>query len=168
MEIIIWLLIIYFIFGGSFKKKKTPQQRPARPQRRAEAGRTQPEAKPVRPDVKVYTSLGELVRDMAKDVKTVLGEGEPAPQPAAAPRRQRRREAPKPQPQPAEECDYCTGEVVPASVFTAHASAAAPKAVDDAAPTRTVEAACRELGLNPLQQAVVWKEVLDKPVSLRD
>ena len=52
-------------------------------------------------------------------------------------------------------------------MFTEHVSASAPKAVDDAVHTRTVETACRELGLSPMQQAFVWKEILDEPVALR-
>ncbi len=180
-DIIIWLLVMYFIFGGSKKKKtKQPQRRPKQTPRpdlyeipREEPAAKPAEAKPVsakpaRPDVKVYTSLGDLMRDMAQDFRTVLGEQKTQnTRPSAERRPRRRREAAKPQPQPVDECDYCTGEVAPASVFTEHVSASAPKAVDDAVHTRTVETACRELGLSPMQQAFVWKEILDEPVALR-
>lgn len=186
-DIIIWLLVIYFIFGGS-KKKKT--KRPAQPKQAPrpdlyEIPREEPAVKPAevkpaqttpaqttpakpaaRPDVKAYTSLGDLLRDMVQDFRTVLGEEKMQnAQPPAERRPRRRRE--KAKPQPVDGCDYCTGEVAPTSVFTEHASAAAPKAVDAAVQARTVETACRELGLNPMQQAFVWKEILDEPVALR-
>ncbi len=182
-DIIIWLLIMYFIFGGSKKKKakQPPRPKQTKPSVRPdlyEIPREEPAAKPVeveapakpaRPDVKVYTSLGDLVRDMAQDFRTVLGEEKSqSGNPSAERRPRHRREAAvKPQPQLVDECDYCTGEVAPASVFTEHVSAAAPKAMDDAVHTRTVETACRELGLSPMQQAFVWKEILDDPVALR-
>lgn len=182
-DIIIWLLVMYFIFGGS--KKKTAKQ-PPRPKQTKQAPRPDlyeipreeqaakpaeakpAPAQPARPDVKVYTSLGELVRDMAQDFRTVLGEEKAKPAPQKAEQRPRRRKtAAKLQPKLVDECDYCTGEITPASVFTEHISVAAPKAVDDAVHTRTVETACRELGLSPMQQAFVWKEILDDPVALR-
>lgn len=180
-DIIVWLLVMYFIFGGS-KKKKVRRSIPPKQSSR-QMSRKEPEAKPVpaktatektvKPDsqheVKVYTSLGDFVRDMAQDFRTVLGEEKAkSTRPQEAERRlHRRKNAAKPQPKLVDECDYCTGEIEPGSVFTERVSTATPKAVDDAAPVKTVDTVCRELGLNPMQQAFVWKEILDEPVALR-
>ncbi len=64
------------------------------------------------------------------------------------------------------ECGYCTGETVVESTVSTRTAAAKPIVLIDR-PKRDVAAACRELQLNEMQQAVVWSEILDKPLALR-
>ncbi len=66
-----------------------------------------------------------------------------------------------------DECEYCTGEAEIESTITRRSAPAKTIVLDENRNTRDVAAACRELQLNPLQQAVVWAEVLDKPLALR-
>lgn len=84
-------------------------------------------------------------------------------------KRNRRLTAKKARPvvaEPDDECEYCTGELEVEPMLVHHTEAAEP-VVLTARPTRDVETACRELQLNRLQEAVVWSEVLDKPLALR-
>lgn len=64
------------------------------------------------------------------------------------------------------ECGYCTGETAVESTINTRTAAAKPVVLIDR-PKRDVAAACRELQLNEMQQAVVWSEILDKPLALR-
>ena len=148
----------------------------------------QAEPKP-KPTVKVYGSLGELLREMQQEMQTAFGDD--APKKAQIPysqmddedirrrraelkrrREQRRRKAAQPATVAVEndaDCGYCTGDVVVPSVFADTQDIVPAKPLQS--PHNTVDnsgnlaAACQ--GLSPLQQAVVWKEVLDKPLALR-
>ncbi len=157
------------------------------------AGEWQMEQREPQPDTKptvlVYGSLGELLREMQQDMQTVFGD-EPPKKPqipytqmddeeidrrkAELKRRRdlRRRKSAQPELVAVDndaDCGYCTGEVVVPSVFGAKQdlvpSQPLPSPQSTADKGRTVAAACQ--GLSPLQQAVVWKEVLDKPLALR-
>ena len=143
----------------------------------------QAEPKP-KPTVKVYGSLGELLREMQQEMQTALGD-EQTPKPqipysqmddeevsrrkAELKRRreQRRRKAARPATVAVDnhedDCGYCTGDVVVPSVFADKQAKPLPQT--SAAKGCDVAAICRDM--TPLQQAVVWKEILDKPLALR-
>lgn len=150
----------------------------------------QPDTKPT---VLVYGSLGELLREMQQDMQTVFGDE--APKKAQIPYSQmddeeigrrkaelkrrrdlRRRRAAQPaavavenDDNHKEDCGYCTGDVVVPSVFADKQALVPtdplPSPQNIADKGCDMAAVCR--GLSPLQQAVVWKEVLDKPLALR-
>lgn len=194
MDILIWLLIAWLIFGGSGSKKKKPQQ----PQQtNAEQRRMQRQN---RERTIIFGDLGEFIREF-KDLMDVenVPEIEPKTEWETEPKRRvepvseqpvfsemssediarrkrelaekRRRRLNTKQEQPvraaaeADECEYCTGEVAVEQGL--QRTAAAKPVVLAERPIRDVATACRELQLNELQQAVVWAEVLDKPLALR-
>lgn len=147
------------IFGGGSNKSRPKSQRqgsiPAKPAA-AKPASAKPAAKPApaKKSATAMSDLGDFFREF-KELMTPAAEDKPAVQQAA-------------RPLPAAECDYCTGEAEAGSVFTEpHTAPASPLFIKVEHPTRDVATFCRELQLNPLQQAVVWKEVLDKPVALR-
>lgn len=146
----------------------------------------QPDTKPT---VLVYGSLGELLREMQQGMQKAMGDD--APKKAQIPYSQmddeeisrrkaevkrrrdlRRRKTARPATVAVDndaDCGYCTGDVVVPSVFGDEQTIVPSKPLASPQNTadtgRTVAAACQ--GLSPLQQAVVWKEVLDKPLALR-
>lgn len=87
-----------------------------------------------------------------------------------AEKRRRRLSAKQAQPVPVAAepvgCEYCSGELEVERTISTRAEAAKP-VVLATRPVRDVATACRDLQLNELQQAVVWAEVLDKPLALR-
>lgn len=209
-DLIIWLLVMWLIFGGGTKKKKPPQTHfpqdleqnerqiieEIRPEQTEQTEQLEREPGPQvqRPQTKtiVFGDLGTFVRefvDLMTDDDEELAKKQAANPPAeqAAPvfsemshediarrkremvekRNRRLSKAKAVEIKPADECEYCTGEAEVSSTITVHSAPAKPVVISDKRNVRDVAAACGELGLNPLQQAVVWTEVLDKPLALR-
>ncbi len=64
-----------------------------------------------------------------------------------------------------EECGYCTGDIEVTASLPHHAAAPPPQAAD--IPYVDVSALQKQWGLSNLQTALVWQEILDKPLALR-
>jgi hypothetical protein len=136
------------------------------------------EPKPVKPQVKVYGSLGEMLHDM-QSAMTELSETVTGQTKKSRRRRTSGRKAAEPAVAKAqEECDYCTGEEQVECVFDSelhsdiHAGKASKPATplviaDSEAVQVDVAAVQKRLKLSDMQSAIVWKEILDKPVALR-
>lgn len=153
-------------------------------QRKVEANRRKIQGKTV-----IFGDLGDFIREF-KDLMDVDSvpqpkQPEPMPQPVfsemssediARRKRElvekRRRRLSEKQAQPAlvaaeaQECGYCNGRLEVERTLSTCTEAARP-VVLATRPVRDVATACRDLQLNELQQAVVWAEVLDKPLALR-
>lgn len=206
-DLIVWLLMMWVIFGGSFKKKKQskPKQsreleqnaeeiaekiRRAEQERKAAAEQRQLQRQN-RGRTVIFGDLGTFVREFVdlmtddeEEFTRKLAE-QPAeqdqsvlPQMLRKDIERRKRELieksdrrlteTKPQEsRVANECEFCTGEAEVESTIAVHSAPAKPIVISDKPNVRDVATACSELGLNPLQQAVVWSEVLDKPLALR-
>lgn len=164
-------------------------QESQRAQRKVEAGRRQLQRQN-RGRTIIFGDLGEFIREFKDlmDVDSVppQNSSQPENQPEISPapvfsemtkedisrRKQELREKKKrrlsrqnAEPAPADECTYCTGET--AIEQGLERTALAKPVVLPTRKVRDVAEACRELQLNELQQAVVWAEVLDKPLALR-
>lgn len=160
-----------------------------RAQRKVEANRRKIQGKTV-----IFGDLGDFIREF-KDLMDVDSVPEPKAQPKPeqpvveqpvfsemssediarrkrelAEKRRRRLSAKQAQPVPVTagpaECEYCSGQLEVERTISTHTEAAKP-VVLATRPVRDVATACRDLQLNELQQAVVWAEVLDKPLALR-
>ena len=165
-DILIWLIVAFFIFGfdgGKKKAQKRQSQKAELPPRQAE------EVKPRRAkkSVTVFGDLGEFVQEFMELMSDDDGEEKPKPQTELTEKKRYRRLPADVTPRPADECDYCTGEAEVNSVFAEHSAPMKPLVISDKRPSRDVATACRELQLNQVQQAVVWAEILDKPLALR-
>ena len=183
MDFIIWLIVLFFIFGRGDKKKK--QQ--TKPVQTKQAEQQREVKKTV-----IFGDLGDFVREFQElmtesDAEKQQTQPEPAVQPQEEPRRvyaemtadeirqrkqqlnerKRRRKQQLPAAPAAEECDFCTGEAEVASVFVEKSAPVSPIFISENPNRRDLATAFQELNLNPLQQAVVWREVLDKPLALR-
>jgi hypothetical protein len=135
-----------------------------------------------KPQVKVYGSLGEMLHDM-QTAMTELSETvtEQSKKQTKQSRRRRISSRRKVEPaviKPDAECDYCTGEIEPECAFDSeqHADLHAGKASKPATPLVIADseavrvdmaAVQRNLKLSDVQSAVVWREILDKPLALR-
>lgn len=187
-DIIIWLLVAFAIFGGSGSKKGKRRAQPRVPQnrhsQRVELPPAPAETKPAEPEA--FGGIGDFFREFkelmseaqaeveaeekakkARHIYSEMSREDIARRKAELAGKKKRRPLPA-QPAPAaDECDYCTGEAEIGSVFAEHSAPMKPLVINDKRGGRDVATACRELGLNPVQQAVVWAEVLDKPLALR-
>jgi hypothetical protein len=135
-----------------------------------------------KPQVKVYGSLGEMLHDMQAAMtelsETVTEQTKKQTKQSRRRRMSSRRKAEPAVSMPDAACDYCTGEAEAECAFDSEQHAdlhagkaskpATPLVITDSEAVRVDMAAVqRNLKLSDVQQAVVWREILDKPLALR-
>ncbi len=135
-----------------------------------------------KPQVKVYGSLGEMLHDMQAAMtelsETVTEQTKKQTKQSRRRRMSSRRKAEPAVSMPDAACDYCTGEAEAECAFDSEQHAdlhagkaskpATPLVITDSEAVRVDMAAVqRNLKLSDVQNAVVWREILDKPLALR-
>lgn len=108
-----------------------------------------------RPQTRTANPIQQMVNEVLQTADSANVRRATRPQTA---RRSHRNEA-------EQECGYCTGDIVAESVLTHHEAAPPPQTTDT--PYVDVSALQKQWGLSDLQTALVWREILDKPLALR-
>ena len=172
MDFLIWIIILIVInslAGGKKKPKQQPrQQTPQPPSIEYEERRSATQQS-------ATTVLGGLMHELVRNVQEAVGEEQSQPRtPAGSRHRSGRRNNQRELTPIEQECDYCTGQnslgdplahTQPGSTIVA-AQPIVPLGEANTAHV-DIQAMQRKLKLSDAQNAVLWQELLDKPLALR-